>query len=94
MPSGTRHTLTGTLGWDARNRVYVLMIADGGYWFADMPWRSRRLIGREVTIEGVLSGFNSVDIHRLIAIDGVSVRPRRETFLMMLRKRLGLATPC
>ncbi len=94
MPRGTRHTLTGTLGWDARNRIYVLMMDGGGYWFAVMPWRSRRLIGREVTVEGVRAGFNMIDVHRLIAIDGASVRPRRKALLRMLRKRLGLATPC
>lgn len=53
MPRGTRHILTGTLDWDDSNRSYVLRAEDGGCWFVDMPGRSRRLIGREVTVEGV-----------------------------------------
>ena len=66
--------LTGTLDWDESNRSYVLHAEDGGYWFVDMPWRSRRLIGREVTVEGVRSGFNLLDAVRIRG--GAARRPR------------------
>lgn len=94
MPRGTRHTLTGTLGWNERNRIHVLNMDRGGYWFLDMPGRTKHLIGREVTIEGVRSGFNMLDVHRLRAIDGVPVRSRREAFLTLLRKQLGVVSSC
>ncbi|WP_288934256.1 DUF5818 domain-containing protein [uncultured Sphingomonas sp.] len=74
MPRGTRHMLTGTLHWDESNRSYVLHAKDGGCWFVDMPWRSRRLIGREVTVEGVRSGFNLLDAVRIR--DGAAKQPR------------------
>ncbi|WP_308815111.1 DUF5818 domain-containing protein [Sphingomonas sp. GV3] len=66
--------LTGTLHWDESNRSYVLHAKDGGCWFVDMPWRSRRLLGREVTVEGVRSGFNLLDAVRIR--DGAAKRPR------------------
>lgn len=94
MPRGTRHTLTGTLGWDERNRIHVLNVEGGGYWFVDMPGRTRHLIGRKVAVEGVRSGFNLLDVHRLLAIDGVPVRLRRNAVLTLLLVRLGLVSPC
>jgi hypothetical protein len=92
MPRGTRHTLTGTLGWNERNRIHVLNMEGGGYWFVDMPGRARHLIGREVTIEGVRSGFNLLDVHRLLAIDGAPVKSRFEAVVTLLRERLSLVT--
>lgn len=94
MPRGTRHTLTGTLGWNERNRIHVLNMEGGGYWFVDMPGRTRHLIGREVTVEGMRSGFNLLDVHRLLAIDGAPVRSRREELLALLRKQLEVISSC
>lgn len=74
MPRGTRHVETGTLGWDARNHLHVLNMPGGGYWHLDMPGRTRRFIGREVTVEGIRSGFNLLDVETVIAVDGVIVR--------------------
>ena len=77
MGRGTRHTLTGKLGWDARNHIHVLDMEGGGYWFVDMPRRAARLIGHEVTVEGVRSGFNLLDVSRVLAVDGM---PRQFPF--------------
>ena len=94
MPRGTRHTLTGTLAWNERNHIHVLNIRGGGYWFLDMSCRTSHLIGREVTIEGVRSDFNMLDVHRLLTIDGAPVRPRRKNALTELLARLGLISSC
>lgn len=94
MPRGTRHTITGTLGWDGRDHIHVLNMDGGGYWLVDMPGRTNHLIGRKVTVEGVRSDFNMFDVERLLAIDGASVRPRRKAVLMLLLTRLGLVSSC
>ena len=65
MPRGTRHTLTGTL---RRTRLgYALEIADGGVWQLDVgfEWNLRAKLDRRVTVEGVRSGFDLIDVHRL-----------------------------
>jgi hypothetical protein len=41
-------------------------VEGGGYWFVDMPWRSSRLIGKEIVVEGVRSGFNLFDVSRVL----------------------------
>lgn len=94
MLRGTRHTLTGTLGWNERNHIHVLNTDGGGYWFVDMPGRTKHLIGREVTVEGVRSGFNMLDVHRVLAIDGAAIRSRRRAVLTLIFARLGLVFPC
>ena len=94
MPSGPRHTLTGTLGWDERNYIHVLNMDGGGYWFVDMPGRTNHLIGRKVTVQGVRSDFNMLGVERLLAIDGASVRSRRNAVLMLIIARLGLVSSC
>lgn len=77
MPKGTRHTVTGILNWDDRQFMHRLDVTGGGYWFADMPYRTRHLLGREITVEGVRSGFNVLDVVFVIAVDGTPTRPRR-----------------
>ena len=88
MPRGTRHIETGTLGWDARNRLHVLHMPGGGYWHLDMPGRTRHLIGREVTVDGIRSGFNMLDVRRVVAVDSVT---RRSRWGVMLARLLGAA---
>lgn len=90
MPRGTHHRLVGTLGWDERNHIHVLTVAGGGYWFVDMPLLSRmeRLIGREVTVEGKRSGFNMLDVSRVLAVDGIPVPPSRRAVLGQFLARL------
>lgn len=69
MPRGTRHTLNGTLGWDDRNRLHVLTMEGGGYWFLDLPLftRTHHLMDREVTVEGVRTGFNLLNVSNITA---------------------------
>lgn len=65
MPKGTRHTLTGTL---RRARFgYALEMDGGGVWRLDVGWgwKARRNLNRRVTIEGLRSGFDLLDVHRL-----------------------------
>lgn len=67
MPRGTRHTLTGTLRWTRLG--YALEMDGGGVWRLDLGtiWRLRRYVDRSVTVEGVRSGFDLLDVHRLRA---------------------------
>lgn len=64
MPRGTRHVLSGMLRpgkWG-----YALEIDDGGVWQLDMGGRSARCwLGQRVTVEGVRSGFDLIDVHRI-----------------------------
>ena len=67
MPKGTRHTLVGTL---RRTRVgYALEMPDGGVWQLDVgwSWNARRNLDRRVTVEGVRSGFDLLDVTRIWA---------------------------
>ena len=89
MPRGTRHTLTGTLGWNERNHIHVLHMKGGGYWFVDMPSRTSHLIDRDITVEGVRSGFNMLDVHRILAVEGVPVGSRSKAVLTFILARLG-----
>jgi len=42
---------------------------DGGVWQLDVgwEWNARRSVGRRVTVEGVRSGFDLLDVYRLYA---------------------------
>lgn len=65
MPQGTRHILTGTL---RRTRLgYALEMDGGGVWRLDLGtiWRLGRYVDRSVTVEGVRSGFDLLDVHRI-----------------------------
>lgn len=65
MPRGTRHTLTGIL---RRTRLgYALEMDGGGIWHLDIGWGwgARRNINRRVTVEGIRSGFDLLDVYRL-----------------------------
>ena len=63
MPRGTRHTLTGIVrpglwGW-------ALEIDGGGTWQLDTLRSMRRYNGQHVTVEGVRSGFDLIDVDRI-----------------------------
>ena len=64
MPRGTRHTLTGTLRWTRLG--YALEMDDGGVWRLDVGWgwKARRNLDRRVTVEGVRSGFDLLNVDR------------------------------
>lgn len=57
---GTRYRLEGVLDFSARG--WVLRMDDGGIWALDTDSQADRHIGRRVTIEGVRSGFDRVDV--------------------------------
>ena len=86
MPKGTHHKLTGTLRWTRLG--YVLAIADGGQWRLDVGRRAAKMVGREVTVEGLRSGFDLLDVHRielLGAANPPSVLQRLRATLKALR---------
>ena len=65
MPRGTRHTVTGTL---RRTRLgYALEMYGGGVWRLDLgtTWRISRYVDQRVTVEGIRSGFDLLDVHTL-----------------------------
>lgn len=74
MPRGTRHILTGTLRWTPSG--YALEMGGGGVWRLDLGifWRVRRYVDRRVTVEGVRSGFDLLDVHRLVS-DAIDTGP-------------------
>jgi hypothetical protein len=81
MPMCTRHTVTGELSWDDRNHIYRLDVGGGAFWFVDISGRPRNLIGQRVTLEGTRSGFNLLDVHRVIAINGTPARREKMLWL-------------
>lgn len=64
MPKGTRHIITGTL-LPGIGHLYFLEVIGGGSWQLDMSRRHDRLIGHLVTVEGVRSGFDLLDVRRI-----------------------------
>ena len=62
---GTRHRITGLLL--VSQRGLVVEPDSGGSWAIEGGARARRLVGRRVTVEGVRSGFDRLDID-LIAL--------------------------
>jgi hypothetical protein len=65
MSRGTRHTEAGTL---RRNHFgYVLEMEGGCFWVLDVGWgwKARKLVGRQVIVEGTRAGFNLLDVYRI-----------------------------
>jgi len=65
MPRGTRHILTGTL---RRTRLgYALEMDGGGVWRLDLGAAGRvtRYLDERVTVNGIRSGFDLLDVHQL-----------------------------
>jgi hypothetical protein len=93
MPKGTRHIITGTL-LPGIGHLYFLEVIGGGSWQLDMSRRHDRLIGHLVTVEGVRSGFDLLDVIRVIAVDNVSLGSRRKGALRVLLAQLGLISSC
>lgn len=63
MPRGARHVETGVLRpgrWG-----YSLEMDGGGVWQLDMPRPVHRYLGERVTVEGVRSGFDLIDVYRV-----------------------------
>jgi len=63
MPRGARHIETGTLRpgkWG-----YSLEVDGGGVWQLDVTGSARRYLGQRVTVEGVRSGYDLLDVERI-----------------------------
>lgn len=64
MSLGTRHTVEGLLLRDARGDL-MLRADRGGEWRLDADWRARRLVRLQVRFEGVRSGFDVLEAHKV-----------------------------
>lgn len=65
MPKGTRHTETGTLRHN--HFGYILEMDGGGFWVLEF-WSMRdvgHFLDDRVTIQGVRTGFNLLDVDRI-----------------------------
>lgn len=60
MPMGTRHRVTGLLK-DSR-RGLILEVDGGGVFALDTEPSARKFLGHKVTVEGVRSGFDRLDV--------------------------------
>lgn len=60
MPLGSRHRVSGLLKRSSRG--FVLEVEDGGVWALDLDRNPKAIVGRRVTVEGVRSGFDRLDV--------------------------------
>jgi hypothetical protein len=64
MPIGKFHSEEGLL-LRQRGRL-ILQKDDGGFWIVDADPDAERLLGLRVRVEGVRSGFNALDVARIV----------------------------
>lgn len=60
MPMGTRHRVSGILL--KAQRGLILEVEGGGTWLLDTDRKATALVGLRVTVEGVRSGFDRLDV--------------------------------
>lgn len=80
MPRGTCHIVTGILRpgrWG-----YSLEVDGGGIWQLDVRRSARKLLGQRVTVEGIRSGFDLLDVERIWLADEVPLSPHPITMLL------------
>lgn len=85
MPRGTRHIVTGILRpgrWG-----YSLEVDGGGIWQLDVRRSVRKLMSQRVTVEGIRSGFDLLDVDRIWRADE---EPPAPPAIMMLLRRMRL----
>lgn len=63
MPLGTLHTIVGTVRRGPRG--YTIAVRDGGKWELEPDGKIGRHLDCQVTIEGVRTGFNRLDVVRI-----------------------------
>ena len=63
MPLGTLHTIEGIIRQGQRN--YVLAVHDGGEWALETDRRLPKYLNQSVTVEGVRTGFNRLEVVRI-----------------------------
>ncbi len=64
MPIGKFHSEEGLL-LRQRGRL-ILQRDDGGFWTLDADPDAEDLLGLRVRVEGIRSGFNSLDVSRVV----------------------------
>lgn len=64
MPLGTLHTVEGIIKRKDRFR-FVIAVRGGGEWELELSGRLMRYIDCPVTIEGVRTGFNRLEVVRI-----------------------------
>ncbi len=64
MPIGKFHLEEGLL-LRQRGRL-ILQRDDGGFWILDAGPDAENLLGLRVRVEGIRSGFNSIDASRVV----------------------------
>ncbi|MXP41588.1 hypothetical protein GRI75_08025 [Altererythrobacter soli] len=64
MPLGTSHTVEGVVRRPERMR-FVIALFEGGEWELELSGRLPRYVDQAVTIEGIRSGFNRLDVVRI-----------------------------
>jgi len=87
MPRGTRHVVTGILRpgkWG-----YSLEMEGGGVWQLDIAGSAHRYLGQRVTVEGVRSGFDLIDVERIVPGDAIQAKSPN-WIISSLRKYLSL----
>jgi hypothetical protein len=67
MSMGKRFVITGTLDWSATYRAFILAPDTGGFWIVYLPClcRTKRYMQQRVTVDGIRTGFNILDIDRI-----------------------------
>lgn len=60
MPMGSRYRVTGLLLNSARG--LIIEVDGGGVYALDTDRRAHDFVGRRVTVEGVRSGFDRLDV--------------------------------
>ena len=75
MPRGARHVETGILRCGRWG--YSLQMDGGGIWQLDVTGSARRYLGQRVTVEGIRSDFDLIDVHH-IRLAGEPPRTQRQ----------------
>lgn len=60
MSLGSRHRVSGLLKRSPRG--FVLEVDDGGVWALDLDGDPHTMLGRRLTVEGIRSGFDRLDV--------------------------------
>lgn len=67
MSMGKRFNVTGTLDWSATYRAFIIEPDEGGFWIVYLPClcHTKHYMQQRVTVDGIRTGFNILDIDRI-----------------------------